>query len=201
MILGKFNLPTVLSFLGLLFSFATIILSFEHYFNYAIVCLMFSGLCDLFDGVLARKLNLSEDERLFGTQIDSLVDIISFGIVPILFFINVGFTDILDHLLFFVYLSCAVLRLAQFNIQGLGESQRTKFFTGVPVTYAALIFPITYASEKFVANSTFAVISRTTFVIVAILFIAKIPIPKPSGSFYVILPLIGFLLIFYFLST
>jgi len=200
MILGKYNLPTALSFLGLLFSFATITLSFEHYFNYAIVCLMFSGLSDLFDGVLARNLNMSEDERLFGTQIDSLVDIISFGIVPILFFINVGFTNILDHLLFFVYLSCAVLRLAHFNIHGLDEPQRTKSFTGLPVTYAALIFPFTYALEKFVATSTFTVIIRTTFVIVAILFIAKIPNPKPSGFFYLILPLIAFLLTFYFLS-
>ncbi|MFC1650549.1 CDP-alcohol phosphatidyltransferase family protein [Candidatus Latescibacterota bacterium] len=200
MIIGRYNLATAVSFLGLIFSFATIILALEHYFNYAIVCLIYSGLCDLFDGVIARKLNLSKDESLFGAQIDSLIDLISFGITPILFFISIGFSNILDIILFYIYLSCAVLRLAHFNIHGLRETLKTKYYTGLPVTYAALIFPITYIFEKYIASSTFSLIVRTTFIIVAILFIVKIPIPKPSGIFYLVFPLIAFLMTFYFLA-
>ncbi len=201
LILGKYNLPTAISLLGLFFSFGAIIFSFTHYFNYAIVCLIFSGLSDFFDGFIARRLDLSEEERSFGTQIDSLIDIVSFGISPILFFLNLGLTHRYDLGLFFIYLSCAAIRLAHFNIHGLNESKRAKYFTGLPVTYAALIFPLVYVMETFVENLTFVVIVRTTFVIVSILFITKIPTPKPSGVFYVIFTLIAVLLTFYFLST
>lgn len=201
LILGKYNLPTAISFFGLFLSFGTIIFSFGHYFNYAIVCLVLSGLSDFFDGFIARKLDLSDEERSFGIQIDSLIDIVSFGISPILFFLNLGLAHRYDFILFFSYLSCAAMRLAHFNIQGLDETKRTKYFTGLPVTYAALIFPIVYVLDTFVANLTFAIIVKTTFVVVSIMFIIKIPIPKPSGVFYVIFPLIAVLLTFYFLST
>lgn len=201
LIIGKYNLSTAISFFGLFLSFGAIIFSFAHYFNYAIVCLILSGLSDFFDGFIARKLDLSDEERSFGTQIDSLIDIVSFGISPILFFLNLGLTHRYDLVLFFIYLSCAAMRLAHFNIHGLKESKRTKYFTGLPVTYAALIFPLVYILDTFVANLAFAIIVRTTFVIVSILFITKIPTPKPSGVGYVIFPLIAVLLTFYFLSA
>ena len=60
----------------------------------AVVCLMISGFCDLFDGSIARTRQRTENEKKFGIQIDSLADMICFGILPVTMF----FTDQLDLL-------------------------------------------------------------------------------------------------------
>lgn len=199
MILGQYNIPTGISILGLFLSFSSIILSFKSHFEIAIVCFMYSGLCDYFDGYIARRLDLTAKDKEFGTQIDTLVDVVSFGVTPILFFLNDGLTELTDLLLFFIYLSATVIRLAHFSTHGMQTSNKVKYFSGVPVTYAALIFPVVYIFKDVLQESIFISFIRITVCLMSLFFVIKTPIPKPSGIFYVIFPLLAVALSFYFL--
>lgn len=130
--------------------------------------LLFSGLCDTFDGKVARsKKNRTEQMKKFGIQIDSLSDLVAFGVLPacigislLRYAINIpglsGFTFYIlsnyqkpaTYILTFVavlYVLAAMIRLAYFNVMEEEDQNRdesgAKIYTGLPVTSAALIFP------------------------------------------------------------
>ena len=130
--------------------------------------LLFSGLCDTFDGKVARtKKNRTEQMKKFGIQIDSLSDLVAFGVLPACIGISLlryaihipglsGFTCYIlsnyqkpaTYILTFVavlYVLAAMIRLAYFNVMEEEDQNRdesgAKIYTGLPVTSAALIFP------------------------------------------------------------
>ena len=121
------NLVTALS---LLCGFISIILSFEGYFVFSAYAIMFSVILDGLDGRIARKNKISSD---FGKEFDSLVDVVSFGIAPVL----LGYTFFYFHFHFlvgcslFLYLFSSVLRLTKYNID---KSAKKNCFTGLPTT-------------------------------------------------------------------
>ena len=119
---------------------------------------------------------------------------------PVLFFINAGFSGMLDLFLFYLYLSCAILRLAHFNLYGLDRTEGRMYYTGLPITYASLVFPLAYALEKFLPSGVFVMLIRTSFLLVSVLLIVRVPVPRPSGISYIIFPVIAFSLTFYFLT-
>lgn len=93
-------------------------------------CLLFCGLCDMFDGKIARtKKNRTEEEKAFGIQIDSLCDIVAFGVQPAVL--------------------AGLIRLAYFNVTEEQRQKETeevrKNYTGLPITASALIFPLFYS--------------------------------------------------------
>lgn len=84
MVIGKWNKSVILTYIGLLISILGIYISFniENGTKYAMTCLIIAGICDLFDGVVARKCERNEEEKNFGIQLDSLVDVIDFIALP-----------------------------------------------------------------------------------------------------------------------
>src|SRR5690606_38254717 len=88
-ILRYLNPPNLVTYTGLLLALAAIVLGWGGFMGFAMIAFMGGGLCDLFDGHLARKLDLSETERRFGQNLDSLNDTVSFGVVPILLLYSV----------------------------------------------------------------------------------------------------------------
>lgn len=78
MIIGKWNKSVILTYIGLIFSVLGIFIcsTKENSINIAMCCLIISGICDLFDGFIARKCKRTEEEKKFGVQLDSLVDVI-----------------------------------------------------------------------------------------------------------------------------
>lgn len=121
------NLVTALS---LLCGFISVILSFEGYFVISAYAIMLSVILDGLDGRIARKNKISSD---FGKEFDSLVDVVSFGIAPVL----LGYTFFYFHFHFlvgcslFLYLFSSVLRLTKYNID---KSAKSNCFTGLPTT-------------------------------------------------------------------
>ena len=78
--IGFYDYTVILTYISFASSISGIFLATRGHFNWAIFCLAFSGLCDMFDGKIARtKKNRTEDEKRFGIQIDSLCDIVCFG--------------------------------------------------------------------------------------------------------------------------
>lgn len=190
---GCYNKSVILTYLGVGFSVFgmlyltnTIQLESINRFDISMICLIVAGICDLFDGFIARKCNRNEQEKLFGVQIDSLADVISFLIFPVIllnqFNQNLYGENIVLYLLAIFYILCGVIRLAWFN-SNVGETVN-RYYQGLPVTYISLILPIYYAFSKIVRLDCFGIGLNIIFMIVAILFILNVKIRKPGGIWY-----------------
>ncbi len=127
-LLGVYNYTVWLTYFGLFISIAGMMEGLHGRQIKAIFCLAISGLCDAFDGRIARKkTDRTEDEKAFGIQIDSLCDIVCFGVFPSVICFTLGVNGAAGMLVIAWYCICGVIRLAQFNVtaQGrLGETEK-----------------------------------------------------------------------------
>ena len=90
--IGFYNYTVILTYMSLASAVVGITQVFEGHERIAILCLLISGICDLFDGKVARhKKDRTDQEKLFGIQIDSLCDLVAFGVLPACIGYNMGF--------------------------------------------------------------------------------------------------------------
>ena len=115
--IGIYNYTVILTYLSVICAVIGMVLSAKGHFGAAVICLMLCGICDAFDGTVARsKKDRTEDEKAFGIQIDSLCDVISFGVYPAVLCFHLGADGIVGILCMCTYVLCAVIRLAFFNV-------------------------------------------------------------------------------------
>ena len=100
MFIGFYGASVFLTYLGLAFAVSGMVIASLGYIPTAVMCLILSGICDMFDGTVARACKRSEAEKKFGIQIDSLVDTVAFGIFPIVLGICMGFTSRINILIY-----------------------------------------------------------------------------------------------------
>lgn len=193
MIIGKWNKSVILTYVGLFFSILGIFLCItkDNSINYAMSCLILAGICDLFDGFIARKCKRTEEEKKFGIQLDSLVDVISFIIFPIIIFINIKLVSIYSLFGFFLFAVCGVARLAYFNIKVENIEGPVKYYSGLPVTFSALIFPMLYFIKFAFPLNIFNIVLTISIYLVAILNILNIKIIKPKKIGYLVFSLLA----------
>ena len=181
--------------------------------------LMFCGLCDAFDGKVARtKKNRTGQMKKFGIQIDSLSDLVAFGVLPACIgiamlrssiefsiFPNFKFLHLADKpvvtkivltAIAVLYALAAMIRLAYFNVteeerQGSEEGSR-KVFTGLPVTSAAVVFPVILLIHIF-CKADLTLLYFLFLAIVGSLFISDIQVKKPTTRGILLLIGIGVL--------
>ena len=180
--IGFYNYTVILTFISLISGIVGIHCAFEYNITAAVCCLILSGVCDMFDGVVARsKKDRTEDEKNFGIQLDSLCDVICFGVFPAIIVFFKGVDTVLGIAILALYVLCAVIRLSFFNIletkRQKSETGCAKFYRGLPVTSAAIIFPFFHIIEPLFKNISAEVYYVLTFV-TAILFIFDVRIPK-----------------------
>ncbi|MCL2146204.1 MAG: CDP-alcohol phosphatidyltransferase family protein [Synergistaceae bacterium] len=180
-IIGFYNLANTITCFGLCLSLMACVLAFGGAMSLAMTLFIVAGLCDLFDGVIARKIKRTDIEKTYGIQLDSLADCISFGVVPCIISYAYGFNAWWSLLFYGVYIIHAVVRLAYFNVV---TAEKTQHYLGVPVTYIALLLPIFMLFNNQIANAVL-------FAIMGELFVIKIKIPKPRGVWYALFPLIA----------
>jgi len=197
-VIGHYNAASLLTLLGLCLSVAVCALALKGSIELAVLCLIYAGLCDLFDGVVARRSQLAPAVRAFGMQLDSIVDMASFGLAPVVLALASGLRGVLGWVVAMIYVCAAAQRLAHFNSTGLEQVKGTNYYRGLPVTYAALIFPLVYAARAPLGN-TFGGWLMLAYLLVALAFVAPVPIPKPAGRAYVALPVLGLILTVYWL--
>lgn len=199
MFVGKWNKSVVLTYAGLLLSVLGICLAFmSEKITYSYCCLMVAGICDLFDGMVARRCKRTEEEKMFGIELDSLVDVMSFTALPISIFISMGLTSIVHVIIYLVFALFSVARLAYFNIATADSEKAVKYYIGLPVTYTALIFPLLYLLSMVLTDTVFVTVFTCGIAVVSVLEIIKIKVPKPKGIWYGIFGLlaIGMLALF-----
>ena len=154
-------------------------------FTAAILCLMISGLCDAFDGMVARtKKNRTDDEKAFGIQLDSLCDVISFGVFPAYVCYCMGVKGAVGLACVCLYCLCAVCRLAFFNVLEAKRQQveggSNKFYRGLPVTSISMLFPLLYLFHGLFTAEIFALILHGMLLVVAFLFVLDFRVKKPN---------------------
>jgi len=167
----------------MLFAFVGITKVINNAYSEAIICLMFAGICDMFDGAVASTKKRNCYEKHFGIQIDSLCDLISFGLLPALFVYMIAEKNALVGGLVGIYTLCGLIRLAYFNVQEFERqkttSGRREVYLGVPITSSAIVIPLGY-----LLYSRVDLIGTWIFPLMIILlgggFIAGIEIRKPN---------------------
>lgn len=174
---------------------------------WGILCLMISGVCDMFDGKVARSMkNRTEAQKKFGIQIDSLADIVAFGILPA----AIGYALLLEqgHIantgwivlffaLFVFFVLAALIRLAYFNVMEEERQSKTtenrKEYEGLPVTNTALIMPFIYIFKFRIGDEFFFIVYSIVLFMVACAFIIKFRVKKVGMKTMMIFLLVGIL--------
>lgn len=184
-LIGFYDYTVILTYLSLFSAIFGIIFASNESFTASVLCLMLSGVCDAFDGAVARsKKDRTEDEKSFGIQLDSIVDVVSFGVAPAMICYFMGVDGVLGLLLVFLYCNCAVIRLAFFNVLEMNrqkaEGGSNKVYRGLPVTAISMIFPLVYLVHAFIPENLFVIFLHIMLAVVAFLFILDFSVKKPN---------------------
>ena len=177
--------------MGLASAAMGMILTFQGFAKYALFCLAFSGLCDMFDGKVARlKKDRTEDEKRFGIQIDSLCDVVCFGAFPMILCYSIGMRGPAGISILVFYLIAGVIRLAFFNVM---EEQRQdekdearKYYQGLPITSIAIILPL-FCTLRPLLGHRFLSELHICILTVGLLFIINFPLRKPGWKMLTLL--------------
>lgn len=221
--IGCYDYTVVLTYLSMLSATSGIMLCLNDIGHpyLGMFFLMFCGLCDAFDGKVARtKKNRTDSMKKFGIQIDSLSDLVAFGVLPacigiamlrssieFLTFPNIKFLHlhladkpmvikVVLTIIAVFYALAAMIRLAYFNVleeeRQETESGVRKTYIGLPVTSAALVFPTILLLHIF-CNADLTLLYFLFLVIVGVLFISEIQVKKPTTKGILIMIGIGIL--------
>lgn len=173
--LGVYHPSVLLTYLGLSISLYGVFFSKSLAFSLSLLIL--AGLCDTFDGMVANAFQRNDLEKAFGVQIDSLSDLISFGVFPVQIYLQYfAKLGVFSFLLSVLYLLSVVTRLAYFNVS---DGEKKDYFTGLAVTYASFFIPlygllsVYFSIEKILPG-------ELLYVLLAFFFVFNFRMKKPS---------------------
>lgn len=183
--IGVYDYTVILTYISLISAVFGMTQAIHGDYKTAIFCLALSGICDAFDGRIARtKKNRTEDEKNFGIQLDSLCDVICFGIFPAMICYLLGVRGILGLVLTAFYCVCAVCRLAFFNVLEANRQKKeggsNKVYRGLPVTSISFILPLTFWLQFVIPEFAFLVLLHLVLLVVGFLFILDFELKKPG---------------------
>ncbi|TLY48177.1 MAG: CDP-diacylglycerol--serine O-phosphatidyltransferase [Gammaproteobacteria bacterium] len=170
---GIYLLPNLFTIAGLFAGFYAIVTAMEGYFNYAAVAIFVAMIMDFFDGRVAR---LTNTQSAFGAELDSLSDMVSFGVAPALVIYSWSLEGLskLGWLAAFIFAAAGALRLARFNTQVLVADKR--YFQGLPIPAAAgvLASMVWLCVESEILGDVVSMITAVLAIIIAILMVSNV---------------------------
>lgn len=180
-IIGHYRKCDFITMTGTLFAFIGIIIALNSHFIAAVFCLLCSGICDAFDGRVARKYKASKEQKVYGVQLDSLSDVICFGVFPAVL-VSLISHNFISYLISAFYLLCGVVRLAYFNTMNCLPNNKKNIFIGVPITTVSIILPIIIFVFRFINFQLLTYILPIILLLLGISFVLRIEIKKPDIS-------------------
>ena len=177
---ARMILPNAITLIGVCIGLTSIKFALDGKFSLAVVAILFAGLMDALDGRIAR---LIKGTSKMGKELDSLGDLISFGVAPafIMYFWNLQYLDKLGWFVCLMYVVCVALRLARFNVNSEEEpSWKDNFFEGVPAPAGGILvlMPLVLSFSglgDFFFKINYDLVVPAFFIIVSILLISTIP--------------------------
>ena len=184
--IGFYDYTVWLTYMSLASAVIGIIQATRGRLDIAVFCIFFSGFLDMFDGIVARtKKNRTQDQKNFGIQIDSLTDVIAFGVVPAVVFYFHGVRSTIGIAILVIYVLCGLVRLAFFNVletkrqANPEESACLKAFRGMPITFSAIITPIVCLVGNFLLPKEISYwLYHIAPAFMAFMFVFDVKIPK-----------------------
>ena len=175
---ARMILPNMLTLIGVCIGLTSIRFALSGEFHLAIIAIIFAALFDWLDGRIARLIKGTSE---VGKELDSLADVISFGVAPafIMYFWTLSSLGRLGWLLCLIYVICVALRLARFNVHSnQGPSWKDNFFEGVPSPAGGILVltPLIVSLSNFdfiKLNNNITV--PAFFIITSLLLISKFP--------------------------
>ena len=171
-------LPNMLTLIGVCIGLTSIRFALDGKFEFAIIAIIFAALIDGLDGRIAR---LIKGTSKVGKELDSLTDMISFGVAPafIMYFWKLNTLGRFGWLVCLIYVICVALRLARFNVNSNQEpSWRDNFFEGVPSPAGGILVltPLIVSVTNFdYMPLNYDILVPIFFIITSLLLISKIP--------------------------
>ena len=177
---ARIILPNAITLIGVCIGLSSIKFAIDGKFAIAIIAILFAGLMDALDGRIAR---LIKGTSKIGKELDSLGDVISFGVAPalIMYFWNLQYLDKLGWFVCLTYVVCVALRLARFNVHSEEDpSWKDNFFEGMPSPAGGIIvlLPLIFSFSdlgKLFFEINYDIVVPSFFVIVSLLLISTIP--------------------------
>lgn len=166
------DLPNICSLLGLLSAMFGIYFAVEGNFLASIIAVLWAVLFDWYDGIIARKMKgRTKEQGVFGAQLDSMIDVVSFGVFPAVLLLSYGNYSVWFMPGAFIIVAAVAIRLSYFNIYGLIDS---KTYMGLAVDNNVLILAFLFLFESFFSHTVFSILLYTLLMILSALNLASI---------------------------
>jgi CDP-diacylglycerol--serine O-phosphatidyltransferase len=179
------DLPNICSLIGLLSALFGIYFAIAGNFEAAIIAVLWAVLFDWYDGIIARKMRgRTKIQSVFGAQLDSMIDIVSFGTLPAIILLSYGNYNVWFIPGAFVIIAISAIRLSYFNVYGLIDS---KTYKGLALDNNVLILAFVFLFESFFEYSTFSILIYVILMLLSALNLSSIPIPKFGGRWIYVL--------------
>ena len=176
------DLPNICSLAGLFCAVLSIYFAILGNFPIAIIGMIWAVFFDWGDGIIARRMKGRTDEyRAFGGQLDSLIDIVSFGICPAVFLLSYGEFSPWFLPGAFVIVATSAIRLSYFNVFGLVDDST---YMGLALDNNVIILAFVFLFNGLFGHTIFTVIIYTMFMVMAVFNLAPIRTPKFTGRWF-----------------
>jgi len=179
------DLPNLCTLIGLFCAVLAIYYAIRGIFPAAMIGMLWAIFFDWADGIIARRMKgRNEENRAFGGQLDSLIDIVSFGICPAVFLLSYGEFSPWFLPGAFVIVAVSAIRLSYFNIFGLIDDST---YMGLALDNNVIILAFVFLFECVFSRTIFSVILYTMCICLAALNVAPIRTPKFTGRWFYVL--------------
>ena len=184
------DLPNICSLAGLLSAILGIYYAVLGNFPVAIIGMIWSVFFDWYDGIIARRMKGRTDEyRAFGGQLDSLIDIVSFGILPAVFLLSYGEFSPWFLPGAFVIVATSAIRLSYFNVFGLIDDST---YMGLALDNNVIILSFVFLFEVFFSQTVFSAIMYSMCMVMAAFNLAPVRTPKFTGKWFYVFTVYAF---------
>ena len=184
--LSRIKIPDIITILNAFCGLTAIFLSFFGITPLIPILILFAAILDGVDGYLARKLTSSG----LGESLDSMADVISFGIAPVVILLLVYGYNVLLIVSLYIFVSCGILRLARFG----SDVKKINVFEGLPITASGVMIASFVLADVYHVHANIAGLFT---ILLAMLMISSIPFPKfrKRKEIILILVIFGFTII------
>lgn len=176
------DLPNICSLVGLFCALLGIYYAFLGMFSAAMIGFIWAVFFDWSDGIIARRMkNRNEDQKAFGVQLDSLIDLVSFGVGPAVVLLSYGKFSVWFLPGAFIIVAAIAIRLSYFNVFGLVDKST---YMGLAADNNIIILALAFLLNGHISQTAFTIVLYVLIVVLAFLNVAPVRTPKLEGQWY-----------------